>query len=101
MLLEEQRDDLLQRYVLPIFEIEVDDGFGAWVEQARRLALVEQVELHGRLARVHVREIAPARQALLASLAETRLPVRRFEIVTPSLEDIFLRLTAPQQGTQS
>ena len=96
MLLEERREDLLRRYVLPIFEIETEDGLGAWPEQARGIAFVEQVELDGRLARVHVREIESARQALLASLAGSGLAVRRFELVTPSLEDIFLHLTAPQ-----
>jgi len=42
---------------------------------------------------VLVKEVQSAQTGLLASILEAGLHVRRFEIVHPSLEDIFLQLT--------
>jgi ABC-type uncharacterized transport system ATPase subunit len=44
------------------------------------------------VARVIVKNVADARQALLAEVARAQMALRRYEIVTPSLEDVFLRL---------
>ena len=93
MITEDRRDDLLARYALPLFEVEVDDDFGQWLETASSLPFVKSVTISNQTARVLVKEVQSAQTGLLASILEAGLHVRRFEIVHPSLEDIFLQLT--------
>jgi ABC-type uncharacterized transport system ATPase subunit len=93
LIVQDKRDDLLARYASPIFEIEVDNGFGGWIEQVQQMTFVQKVTIANHTARVLVKDIPTAQKTLLASLAEVDLLVRRFEIVHPSLEDVFLRLT--------
>jgi ABC-2 type transport system ATP-binding protein len=99
MVLESDRQALLDRYALPVFEIEAENGFSDWAEQARRLPVVSTVQVESRLARVSVKDIHTAQSALLASLAENGLLIRRFEVTTPSLEEIFLKLTGQLENT--
>jgi ABC-2 type transport system ATP-binding protein len=93
MITEDRRDDLLARYALPLFEVEVDDDFGQWPETASSLPFVKSVTISNHTARVLVKDVQSAQTGLLASIVEAGLRVRRFEIVHPSLEDIFLQLT--------
>ena len=51
-----------------------------------------------RKARVVVRDVATARRELLASLAQARLELTRYEMVRPSLEDVFLRLVSGEEA---
>ncbi len=98
MVLESDRQALLDRYAQPVFEIEAENGFSEWVEQARHLPVVSSVQVEGRLARVSVKDIHAAQRALLASLSENGLLIRRFEVTTPSLEEIFLKLTGQAEN---
>lgn len=93
LVLEAERQALMERYALPVFEIEVEEGFGGWPEALAGMHVVERVQVEGRTARVSVKDIHLAQRELLASLAENGLLIRRFEITRPSLEDIFLTLT--------
>ena len=93
MVIEARREDLLQRYALPIFEVEADDSLGEWPERVRQMPFVESLSITGRMARVFVKDMQVAKRELLASLAGQGLLIRRFEMVMPTLEDVFLRLT--------
>jgi ABC-2 type transport system ATP-binding protein len=93
LIVQEHREDLLARYASPIFEIEVDDGIGQWAETARQFPFVQNLTLTEHTARILVKDVKAAQKTLLDSLAGEDLLVRRFEILHPSLEDIFLRLT--------
>lgn len=96
LIVQSRRDDLLARYVTPLFEIESDNGFGLWLEWAEKQAFVTNVTVSDHTARVLVKDVHKAQKALLESLANEALSVRRFEMVQPSLEDIFLRLTGKE-----
>ena len=93
LIVQEQRDELLHQYTTPVFEIELDNGSQAWMERARKFPFVENLTLENSTIRVLVKDIRAAQKALLDSLAADDLLVRRFEILHPSLEDVFLRLT--------
>jgi ABC-2 type transport system ATP-binding protein len=93
MVLESGRQELLDRYALPVFEIEVENDFGPWLEKLGRMSFVDQVQVKGHTIRVGVKDIHLAQRELLNSLAANGLLIRRFELTTPSLEDIFLKLT--------
>ena len=93
MIVQDRREALLERYVTPLFEVETDNGFGNWLEWVKKQPFVTNVAVTNHTARVLVKDVPRAQQALLESLAKEALPVRRFELVHPSLEDVFLRLT--------
>jgi ABC-2 type transport system ATP-binding protein len=93
LIVQSRRDDLLARYVTPLFEIESDNGFGHWLEWVEKQAFVTNVTVSDHTARVLVKDVHKAQKVLLESLAREALSVRRFEMVHPSLEDVFLRLT--------
>ena len=96
LVVQSRRDELLARYVTPLFEIESDNGFGHWLEWVEKQAFVTNVTVLNHTARVLVKDVHKAQKALLESLARDALSVRRFEVVQPSLEDIFLRLTGKE-----
>jgi len=93
LVVQGQRDELLARYAAPLIEVEAGDGFGGWLDWARRQAYVTSLTQSNHTARLLVKDVHAAQQSLLAALAEQRIPVQRFELIQPSLEDVFLRLT--------
>jgi ABC-2 type transport system ATP-binding protein len=96
LVVEARQDELLSRYTIPAFELECDPGleetFKGWCDSLKSAEWTSSVVVSGSTARIIVKDVAQARQALLARVVEAGLALRRFEIVTPSLEDIFLRL---------
>jgi ABC-2 type transport system ATP-binding protein len=93
LIAQERRTDLLKRYASPLIEIDIENDFGIWVEQVQALPCIKQVLIKNHTARLMVNDLHAAQTALLNSLTNSGLLVQRFEIVQPSLEDIFLRLT--------
>jgi len=49
--------------------------------------------------RVIVRDVAAAKRELLALAVRSGLVLNRYEMVRPSLEDIFLRLVGTEEAT--
>lgn len=90
------RTDLLARYAIPAFELEADTGgevaLGTWAEAQRRQPWVTAIALHERTVRLTVSDVAAAKQALLPAAVAAGLVLTRYEMLQPSLEDIFLRL---------
>ena len=90
------RAELLARYAIPAFALEADAGsegaLAAWAEAQRAQPWVTAVSVSGRTARLAVSDVAAAKQALLPAAVAAGLVLTRFEMVQPSLEDIFLRL---------
>jgi ABC-2 type transport system ATP-binding protein len=93
LIVQKQREELMHQYTTPVFEIELDNGAEDWIEHARQFPIVENLTYEKPTIRVLVKDIRAAQKILLDSLAAEDLLVRRFEILHPSLEDIFLRLT--------
>jgi ABC-2 type transport system ATP-binding protein len=93
LIVQQQREELLRQYTTPVFEIELEGGAEAWMERARQFSFVENISYESPAIRVLVKDIHAAQKDLLDSLAAHDLLVRRFEILHPSLEDVFLRLT--------
>ena len=90
------RDDLLAQYGLPAFEVEIESGFEAplddWVKALRQKNWVQSVSISGLKVRINVHEIQMAKQELLPSAIKAGLVMIRYEMLRPSLEDVFLRL---------
>ncbi len=90
------RDALLAQYAIPAFEVETDKGFEAqlsvWGEALRQKSWVKSVTIDGLTARIVVHEIGMAKQELLGLAMQAGLVLTRYEMMRPSLEDVFLRL---------
>jgi ABC-2 type transport system ATP-binding protein len=93
LIVQKPREELMHQYTTPVFEIELDNGAEDWMERARQFPVVENLTFENPTIRVLVKDIRTAQKILLDSLAAEDLLVRKFEILHPSLEDIFLRLT--------
>jgi ABC-2 type transport system ATP-binding protein len=96
LVIEEERTALLARYAVPVFEIEAEGSWDGWATAARGLPLVRDVTVNDHNARITVVDVGAAQPGVLRSLSEAGVLVRRFEVVQPSLEDIFLRLTSAE-----
>jgi ABC-2 type transport system ATP-binding protein len=92
-------EDLLERYAVPVYQVEPEAGQEAAVALlAERLRAApwttEVVHEHG-FIRVHVADPREAGPALLRTLAESGIGVVGLERQRPTLEDVFLHLVAP------
>jgi ABC-2 type transport system ATP-binding protein len=96
LVVEANQQELLARYTISAFELECDPGQEAALQTfANSLSgcgWVTKASLEGAVARILVKNVAEARPLLLGAVTRSGLALRRYEIVTPSLEDVFLRL---------
>jgi len=90
--------ELLERFALPIWRIEVEPSgaveLPALAETLREEAWVQTVDVSATSLRIAVSEDPDAGHRLLAIVAAKRLPIVAVERSRPTLEDVFLRLTA-------
>ena len=102
LLEEANQAELLKRFTVPAFEVECESGneslFQAWLQQIGQLGWVVSIQQAENSARLVVNDMGLARTELLSSAAASRLPLRRYEVVTPSLEDVFLKLVGENHG---
>lgn len=96
LVIEAKQADLLQRYSIPAIEMECLPGqenlLKTWAEALQRQTWLSSVKIEEARVRLVVRDMPAARAALLPSALQAGLTLNRYEIVTPSLEDIFLHL---------
>jgi ABC-2 type transport system ATP-binding protein len=102
LVVEAPQAELLSRYTVPAFDLECEIGaeepFKAWLESLKAQGWISSVvQMTAVSAHIVVKDIGVARQALLAGAVQAGLPLRRYEIVTPSLEDIFLKLVGEER----
>jgi ABC-2 type transport system ATP-binding protein len=95
------REALLAQYALPIFEFEAVPGAEAalagWAEAQRSQPFVESLTQSGATVRFMVSDVSIAGGVLLSSAVQAGLGLARYEMLRPSLEDVFLRLV--NEGT--
>jgi ABC-2 type transport system ATP-binding protein len=91
---------LLDRYALPVFEVEGLPGLEAelqsWADGLSAIPWVDSVRIEAHTARVQVKDLDQARTGLISTIADAGLAINRFEAARPSLEDIFLKLVGEE-----
>jgi ABC-2 type transport system ATP-binding protein len=99
MLVQSPREELLQRYAVPAFELEADDhvALARWAEGLRRIPWVTAVTAKDGTLRITVKDVQTAKRSLLPQAVQAGLVINHYEEVRPSLEDVFLQLV----GTES
>jgi ABC-2 type transport system ATP-binding protein len=90
------QEELIERYATPAFEVEVESGLAeqlrTWAETLRELGWVDSVAVERSTARVVVNDVGTARHELMGAAVGSGLALTRYEMVRPSLEDVFLKL---------
>jgi ABC-2 type transport system ATP-binding protein len=102
LVIADSRESLLANYAIPTFEVEVDAqselGLIPWNDALQQEGWVKSVLLQGLVTRVVVSDVEVAKKELLASIIRAGLTLTRYEIVHPSLEDVFLQLVNQEEG---
>jgi ABC-2 type transport system ATP-binding protein len=93
-----RQDELLSRYAVPGFELEAENGndeqVRAWAVSLSGLRWVTSAVPDGPALRIVVNDVEQAKRHLLPLALQAGLVLKRYEMVRPSLEDVFLGLTA-------
>jgi ABC-2 type transport system ATP-binding protein len=101
---EAPRDALLAQYAIPALEVEVDEksqaNLDTWNEALRRESWVDSTHQDGLTLRVQVNNIDAGKVEVLRSAAESRMILNKYEVVRPSLEDVFMRLIAQEEAVK-
>lgn len=89
--------ELRQRYARPVFELEFEEPAGAFLSALEKVAgvrRVQQTRSNGNtpVIRVYVEDPERTGAGLLKAIADSNLTLRRYEMVLPSLEDVFVGL---------
>jgi ABC-2 type transport system ATP-binding protein len=94
LIVQSPRQDLLDRYAIPVFELETNqaEALQNWAAALKSQPWVASAEVTGHTARIVVKDVSLAKQNLLPGALQSGLVLSRFEELKPSLEDIFLRL---------
>ncbi len=94
---------LKEQYAQPIITIELETDANVLVSLLGQESYVQAVEVKGAEARVLVTDLALAKRCLPECLVNAHLPLLRYEVALPTLEDVFVRLidkeTAPSGET--
>jgi ABC-2 type transport system ATP-binding protein len=99
---EAPREALLAQYAVPALEVEVDDQSKAmilpWMETLHREPWVKTINRQELVVRVIVNDIETAKKELLKSAAQVGMVLNKYEVVKPSLEDVFLQLVGEEEA---
>ncbi|HSB65817.1 MAG TPA: ABC transporter ATP-binding protein [Anaerolineales bacterium] len=99
-----QRETLLAQYAIPAFEVEVEatdeNGLKVWGESLNKVAWVKSISFDKQVGRVVVNNLEIAKRELLPSLQQTGMILTRYEMVKPSLEEVFLHLVGQEEAAK-
>jgi ABC-2 type transport system ATP-binding protein len=83
---------LKEQYAQPIITIELETDANVLVSLLGQESYVQAVVVKGAEARVLVTDLALAKRCLPECLVNAHLPLLRYEVALPTLEDVFVRL---------
>ncbi len=95
-IIQAARNTLLANYATPAFALEVDAGqekaLTAWLQIIANEPWMDTATQHSFGAHILVKDMHKAKTALLPLALNAGLTLTRYELVQPSLEDVFMRL---------
>ncbi len=104
LVIEAPRESLLAKYAVPALEVEVDNKSAmtadAWSNTLRNEPWVKAASLQGESLRVIVNDVEIAKRELMRSALQNGILLNKYEVVRPSLEDVFLQLIAKEEAIQ-
>lgn len=98
---EAPREALLAQYAVPALEVEVDEKSESkitpWCETLRREPWVKTISRQELVVRVIVNDFETAKPELLRSATQVGMVLNKYEVVKPSLEDVFMELVGEEE----
>ncbi len=98
------RETLLAQYAIPAFEVQVEPQSEAalkgWGENLKKNAWVRSVSIEKLVGRVVVSNLEIAKRELLPSLQQAGIILTRYEVMKPSLEEVFLHLVGQEEAVR-
>lgn len=95
------REELISRYALPVFEMEWDRSSvgqaAPWLDELRNAPWVNSVSVDDRTVRVVVNDKEKAKRVLMNRIVQAGVVLTRYELVRPSLEDVFFQLIGERE----
>lgn len=101
LLVQAPTTELKERYTRPLITVELGADAQPLSNLLAQEAYVQRVEVSGEQASIFVNDLATATRCLPRVLARTELPLLRYEVSVPTLEDVFVQLVngkAPEEG---
>lgn len=92
LLVQASTQELKGQYAQSMILIELETEAGTLAHLLREQPYVQKVEVQETRARVLVSDLTLAKQALPLLLVESQVPLLRYEVALPTLEDVFVRL---------
>jgi ABC-2 type transport system ATP-binding protein len=83
---------LKEQYAQPLITIKLETDAQVLVNLLEQESYVQKVEVNGEDARVLVSDLTTAKHRLPECLVNAHLPLLRYEVALPTLEDVFVRL---------
>ena len=99
MVVESSLDDLLQRYATPAFHLEVSEHAAGLRDTLREKPWVQEVVEEAGGLRIIASDPREAQREISSVLAAENVALLAFTTVTPSLEDVFLRIVGNGAGS--
>jgi len=95
-------EELRRRYARPLFEIEFEQAADSFVAVVESQIWADRVEVEAAESIFRVilsaNDVERAKRELPGLIAATGLPLRRFESVMPTLEEVFIELLGKREG---
>lgn len=90
-------DELRQRFARPIFEVEFEEVGSSFAKLLQTLPWVEKVEEmeganNGHKLRIRARDVSVGKRELPQVVAKSGLTLRQYQMVLPTLEEVFIEL---------
>ncbi len=97
MVIQADRNELLNRYAVSALDVELANGSTTRMEEISRLFSqvegVNGVTSDQNVLHIQTSDVQGVSQRLMQSIVASGIQINKFEVVRPSLEDIFMRLT--------
>lgn len=101
LVIQESTNRLRERFASPIFEVEVEGDASPLAARLRSLPWVTAVEEAGRdagaMLRIRTDNVAEARRELPGIVSDSGLVLIRYELISPSLEDVFIQMIGARE----
>jgi ABC-2 type transport system ATP-binding protein len=101
LVVQESTNKLRERFARPAFEVEVEGDAQPLVARLRSLPWVSGVEESGRdagvMLRVRTSDVVEAKRGLPRIISESGLVLVRYELISPSLEEVFIQMVGVRE----
>ncbi|MCJ7522966.1 MAG: ABC transporter ATP-binding protein [Dehalococcoidia bacterium] len=102
IIVESGVEELRKRFARPVLELEFEEPASHFVETIDSLPWVERVEVEAGeqvfRVRVSISDVERAKKEVPKMVAESGLALRRYELVLPTLEEVFIELFSKKEN---